>query len=158
VNEVFAFECGIVGTEFCTIVNARSRGKAKSQYWRGQRGACQEAGARLSIEEAQGMIEHVWTLEDAVAVARLCETELIPAGYHCAIGGSVLHRGWSDKDLDLFIYPHYTGRENLIERANAISKCGIQFIEARDHTGYGDAKEVARYEYNGKRIDIFFLK
>jgi hypothetical protein len=33
-NEVFAFECGIVGTEFRTIVNARSRGKAKSQYWR----------------------------------------------------------------------------------------------------------------------------
>jgi hypothetical protein len=47
-----------------------------------------------------------WTLEEGVLLCRLVEQTVIPAGYHCALGGGVLHRGESDKDLDIFIYPH----------------------------------------------------
>lgn len=45
------------------------------------------------------------TLEQALPVVRDIETKLIPLGAHCALGGSVLHRGESHKDLDIFVYP-----------------------------------------------------
>lgn len=45
------------------------------------------------------------TLEQALPVIRDIETKLIPHGAHCALGGSVLHRGESEKDLDIFVYP-----------------------------------------------------
>lgn len=32
-NAVFAFECNIKGTDWQTIINARSAGKAKTSYW-----------------------------------------------------------------------------------------------------------------------------
>jgi hypothetical protein len=32
-NEVFAFECTVVGTDWHTIINARNKGKAKYKYW-----------------------------------------------------------------------------------------------------------------------------
>lgn len=33
-NEVFAFEVSVAGTDWTQIINARSRGMAKSQYFR----------------------------------------------------------------------------------------------------------------------------
>lgn len=102
--------------------------------------------------------EHLWDLDSAEAFARIVEKELIPADYHCAIGGSVLHRGWSDKDVDLFIYPHKTGCENIAARTSAIKKSGLEFIEQRNHQPYGDDKVVGCYEWNGKRVDVFFVK
>jgi hypothetical protein len=46
------------------------------------------------------------TLEEALPIVRDLEQKLIPLGAHCALGGSVLHRGVSTKDVDIFVYPH----------------------------------------------------
>ena len=46
------------------------------------------------------------TLEDAVALARRVEKELTVAGWHCALTGSCLYLGQSEKDVDLIVYPH----------------------------------------------------
>lgn len=45
------------------------------------------------------------TLEQALPIIRGIECELSSRGAHCALGGSVLHRGESEKDLDIFVYP-----------------------------------------------------
>jgi hypothetical protein len=46
------------------------------------------------------------TPEAALPIVRSVEEKLIPLGAHCSLGGSVLHRGESTKDLDIFVYPH----------------------------------------------------
>jgi len=59
------------------------------------------------------------TLDQALPFVRSLEQKLIPLGAHCALGGSVLHSGESNKDLDIFVYPNSqeTSRtpEELIE-------------------------------------------
>lgn len=59
-----------------------------------------------------------YTLQDAAAIAARLEP-LIFARFnlHLAIGGSCVYRGHSEKDIDVFIYPH--NKEVVIDR-NAI--------------------------------------
>lgn len=39
-------------------------------------------------------------------IAQDLEPILSLNGFHCAIGGSLVYRGSSTKDIDIFIYPH----------------------------------------------------
>lgn len=56
------------------------------------------------------------TIEQALPVIRDIEAKLIPHGAHCALGGSVLHRGESEKDLDIFVYPRNCERPQTPEQ------------------------------------------
>lgn len=47
-----------------------------------------------------------YTIYQAITIARELEALLLPLGAHCALGGSCLHKGGSEKDIDIFIYPH----------------------------------------------------
>lgn len=47
-----------------------------------------------------------YTLADLTSMAAYLEPHFAPHGIHVAAGGSCLHKGGSDKDLDLFLYPH----------------------------------------------------
>lgn len=103
-----------------------------------------------------------WTLEEAIPLLREVENVLIPLGYHCALGGSVLHSGHSDKDLDVFIYPHDSDKvltpEEILGELYGVfgglcsGRCNPEYLPR-------DAKEVF-WSYNGKdqRVDFFFLK
>jgi hypothetical protein len=51
------------------------------------------------------MLYDAWNLDDGIAIARQLEQCVIGFGYHIALGGSVLHKGESKKDLDIFVYP-----------------------------------------------------
>lgn len=55
-------------------------------------------------------ISREWDLISAVQFAREVEQALITNGFHVALGGSVLHTGYSTNDVDLFIYPHEAAR------------------------------------------------
>jgi hypothetical protein len=103
----------------------------------------------------------MWSLEEALVVARALETKIerIYNHYHVALGGSVLHRGSSTKDLDIFIYPHKTGQIDRKYLNKMLSEFGLVDAEDRTsiHAEYYDNKEVIKYMYNGKRVDIFFL-
>jgi len=106
----------------------------------------------------------LWTLEQGVSVARKMEKILIPLGCHCCLGGSVLHAGQSDKDLDIFIYPDkQAGFDGKAKRSEIEAK----FIEEKiailasvprkdDGPVYWD-KQVTIAEFNGRRIDLFFV-
>lgn len=110
------------------------------------------------------MTEFAWTLETGVTFCRQLEALLLPMGYHCALGGSTLHTGWSAKDLDVFIYPHTKGQGVEVGEVEvALAK----HIGGRHQTLYRlkdtpscprDDKAVYAGEMpDGKRIDFFFL-
>jgi len=46
------------------------------------------------------------TLGDAVALCRRIEAAIKPFGAHCALTGSCLYTGYSEKDIDVMIYSH----------------------------------------------------
>lgn len=46
-----------------------------------------------------------WSLDDALKLARALQPETRKYGYHLTVGGGVLNKGYSDKDLDLYFLP-----------------------------------------------------
>lgn len=47
------------------------------------------------------------------------------AGWHVALGGGVLLRGWSNHDLDLIVYPHSSERANLLKLRKTLQAAGM---------------------------------
>ena len=103
-----------------------------------------------------------WILDQDIDLVRQLEFKLKRAysHYHVALGGSVLHKGFSNKDLDIIIYPHKTTQQDIKWMKNALLQFGLVEISDRGavHSGYGDGKDVIQYEYQNKRVDIFFLE
>jgi len=100
----------------------------------------------------------VWTLEQGVAFCRKVEDLLVPAGFHCALGGGVLQKGESFKDLDVFVYPHKSdGTISEEEVAKALAPLIPKWM-AIDHTYQEDSKKVFFCYFEGKqRVDFFLL-
>ncbi len=99
------------------------------------------------------------TLEQALPFVRELETKLIPLGAHCALGGSVLHQGGSNKDLDIFVYPRNCEAprtpEELIEILRALFPLGY---EATDKSyPYDRRRWVVLNEALGKVEMFVFL-
>lgn len=101
----------------------------------------------------------MWTLEQAVEFCRKAEPIAIAQGFHVALGGSVLIRGSSEKDLDIFVYPHKTvDGIALICVMDALREIGVSEFQRADHSSYGDEKSVYWTQFEGKRIDWFFVR
>lgn len=102
------------------------------------------------------LVDPLWVLKDAIEFARLFESIIDPSGYHCAIGGGVLHNGQSDKDLDIFVYPHY--KQSPVDSFEPVLDA-IQALpmQVKRVEFYKDTKIVFMGDWNGKRIDFFFL-
>jgi hypothetical protein len=107
----------------------------------------------------------IHTLQDAVAIAMRLEP-LIFAKFnlHIAIGGSCVYRGTSEKDVDIFIYPH--SKEVEIERDKIVCWLADQGFTYRlknaespvdDHTQVPDVW-VTTEEATGKKADFFFME
>ena len=96
------------------------------------------------------------TLEQGITIARQIEDVLKEVNCHCALGGSVLHKGSSNKDLDIFIYHHdITVKTPDVTIIAALAK----FINDSLHkltSNYFD-KEIYTSKYKGIRIDFFLL-
>jgi len=107
-----------------------------------------------------------WSLEDGAIFVRALQTAIHPSGYHAGLAGSVLHKGSSEKDIDILIFPFNTAmcdREELVE---CLTKFGLRlrFTSAQvkafwRRAGSQDQKEVEVWETKGgNRVDLFFLK
>lgn len=97
------------------------------------------------------------TLSEAIETCRFIETVITPFGYHCALGGSCLHKGESGKDIDVFVYPHTTNQQKPSQLLlNLLSDNGVKIVTRRDHE-YDD-KEVWQMDRSGVRVDVFFVK
>lgn len=46
-----------------------------------------------------------WTLDGALALVRDIQPSIKPFQYHVLLGGGVLNKGYSEKDLDLYFLP-----------------------------------------------------
>lgn len=100
-----------------------------------------------------------YVLQDGVEVASTLEPIFAEIGLHLAIGGSLVYRGGSDKDIDIFIYPHSRDididRDAIAEKLSGLGYPPVKSIE--DHTSVLDVL-MTRHIENGKRVDFFFLE
>lgn len=110
-----------------------------------------------------------WTLDEGVDFVRSLELRLAPT-WHVALGGSVLMRGESRKDIDLIIYPHNASDESGWEVLEAcLRAAGLSLFVSeyevraawRD-AGSTDTKHVSVWltslHEEGRRVDVFRLR
>lgn len=105
----------------------------------------------------------MWLLADARALVSELQLATRHYGYHLALGGGVLNKGQSDKDLDLYFLP----LDDMKEPRNTEGL--LCFLE--DHLGYSEPifdpqyerlspsayRKKVKFDYNGKRIDAFIV-
>lgn len=101
------------------------------------------------------------TLQEGIEIARIIEHAIGPAGYHCALGGSLLHHGESNKDADIFIYPH-NGNELQPELLRVRLRTA-GFKCRRTTQGWSDVQDTKTIESweslkDGTRVDFIFVK
>lgn len=101
----------------------------------------------------------VWTLDEAVDLAREMNVALEGLGYHTALTGGCLYRGESFKDVDIIIYPRSHAKR--MDPQDIIRALSVQFgITGHREAGdprYPCDKIVFVTALRGKRCDLFFL-
>jgi hypothetical protein len=98
-----------------------------------------------------------WELVESIALIRELEPLAQSYGYHCALTGGVLFRGYSEKDLDIFFYVSKTKRgANRPGLFQALTNFGFRKWEERTPYHKDDDKPVFAVEYEGRRIDLIF--
>lgn len=53
-----------------------------------------------------------WTLDDGISLVRAIQQGCRKYGYHVTIGGGVVNKGTSDKDVDLYFHPLDNGKSS----------------------------------------------
>lgn len=118
----------------------------------------------------------LWVRDEAIEFCTNLWMDLEPAGYYCALTGSLLYRGESKKDLDLIIYPahanHNAKRELYTPDGDPdlmAALVGFGLKRTHDSTfvrsmwrkkGFTCDKFVEVWRTKGpprKRLDLFFL-
>lgn len=100
-----------------------------------------------------------WTLAEAIVFANFFREFIVPLGFDIALTGSVLTKGSSEKDIDLIVYPLKKVSSDYTKLLDKLPDFGLKFIRLpNNNQGYqDDGKNVQVWEYNGKRVDLFFL-
>lgn len=95
-----------------------------------------------------------WDLDDGLKLVRALQEESMKFGYHVALGGSVLHKGHSERDIDLFFFPasgetNAPAREDLSDWLEKLWGRGRQLgyydmigNGAADLNDYGDRNRI----------------
>lgn len=107
-----------------------------------------------------------WRMDDALGIIRDFQPRVRPLGYHIVLGGGVLNKGQSDKDLDLYFLPLDYGatasadarRDRLVTLLKSYweESHGIGF--SKQDPCYPPCKIFARrhtFLVEGWRIDVF---
>jgi hypothetical protein len=108
-------------------------------------------------------MSEVILLQEGIEICREIEPLLVNIDYHCALGGSLLYRGTSTKDIDIFIYPHQIKRQmNALKITKHLVNNLKDSVITEDRVGYGDKenyrdKRVIKILYKNRRIDLFFI-
>lgn len=104
-------------------------------------------------------VRNGWGLDDALTLIRRLQKTARLLGYHIALGGGVLNKGTSEKDLDLYFLPLVDHKPEFLQL--------IQLLELEFGTytdiGSGGAdldniyKDKLQYVNGGKRVDVFVV-
>jgi len=103
------------------------------------------------------------TLEQAIIICRDIEERLKEIDYHCGLTGSILYKGWSEKDIDIIVYPHQVKEQktvvDILRHLQMDTPCypSQKNRFAKDIMPSTADKVVFVCEYKGIRIDFFFL-
>jgi hypothetical protein len=117
----------------------------------------------------------VWTQREGIEVVQALELHFAreaPDTWHAALGGSVLHKGRSEKDLDVIVIPHAADKSPInhafIIRALdplLVSFGWKKFLSTRDvhedweRRGITDEKHVSIWlAADGRRVDVLVLR
>ncbi len=101
----------------------------------------------------------VWSFEEAVLFAKSLHEFVNPLGFGIALTGSVLTKGFSEKDLDLVVFPLKKISSDYKFLVENLPRFGLTFVRLPNkNLGYqDDGKNVQVWEYDNKRVDLFFL-
>jgi len=108
----------------------------------------------------------MWTLEEAQRFCSLLEFFTSP-GFGVGLTGSVLISNKSAHDIDIILYPLSSNSplNDIDVLKEILVKFGMKPLLGREEVtkhwrkkGSLDDKHVEIWNYNGKRVDIFFLK
>jgi hypothetical protein len=105
----------------------------------------------------------MWTLDEARAVVGILQPHVKPLGYHVALGGGVLNRGYSDKDVDLYFLP----LDNPSTQPEALAVLLGGYLGEQHPLGFGTPGANygphptygirATYIQGPKRVDVFII-
>lgn len=100
------------------------------------------------------------TTEEGLSICRMIETLIKPLRAHCALTGSLLYRGDSEKDANVIIYSHDAVNDpyDKQEILNALSPI-LQQPPYQTSANYFN-KDVVILEIAGTeptRVDLFFF-
>lgn len=132
------------------------------------------------------ILQYKWTLEEALMLIRGLQPETRKFGYHLCLGGGVLNKGFSDKDLDLYFLPMTGNLEEVVKKENVDKLVGWleKIWGPKEALGRGPFNIAAynptirefiiqeiveeypleipyrikcKFNYSGLRIDVFIL-
>jgi hypothetical protein len=102
----------------------------------------------------------MWTLQPALAVIQKLAPAVRACNYHVMLGGSVLHRGASDDDLDLFFMPLNGAEGNRDALFHVLNLTFGPLESLRDAPDYAEGQiwhwgELYKGQHQGLRVDLF---
>lgn len=98
------------------------------------------------------------SLTQGVILCQTMEPVLREIGYHCALTGSVLYAGKSEKDLDIIVYPHKRDEtKNPVDILIHLTKIGITNSYKTDPAYQQSGMDVFKAKHSGDVLDLFFL-
>lgn len=112
-------------------------------------------------EFAQNKDPIIWTLQQGLDLVRTIQPRLHHMGYHVAIGGGVINKGYSTKDLDLYFFPlDLKDQESLVPFLESLfgAAVPISMFDERYSDNRVFAQRLKFLQYDGGRIDIFITE
>jgi hypothetical protein len=101
----------------------------------------------------------IYTLVEGIAVCKEIEELIKPLGCHCGLGGSLMYRGYSTKDIDVLIYPRSKAKIDKLAVVHALAKAGYKFNNHSSSVrGSVEFDVEVMKSPKGERVDIFFLQ
>jgi hypothetical protein len=95
-----------------------------------------------------------WKLEDAIVWVQQHELIVDYYGFHLALTGGCLYRGWSYKDIDVIVYRHASGEPPRVGFRDLIPLLELTLIKGREaRDGYREVW-ICKDSRN-RRIDLF---
>ena len=101
-----------------------------------------------------------WILDEALPLIRALQPLTRQYGYHLCLGGGVLNKGESKKDLDLYFLTLDSGKSKSNELIAFLSSMWGTATDLMNGypTEEGSLYEFKlKYNYNGLRIDVFVI-
>jgi len=167
VEEDYCHKCNTTGDKSWKDPGACAPDPCDCKYGAPLRKADQKYDAAVKEILTTPRPSAAWTFQEAATFLLELEIELKKVGYHVGLLGSVLHEGWSPKDLDIVVYPHRsTGKiPSPVDLSVHFGNMGLRLIYNSKKVrsfwkamGSNDKKTVEVWALGTKRVDIFFMQ